>query len=511
MNKFEEAKSFSRVTVFVVALESYRKPSRGESLPPVKFAHADGDAFADAIDGVYGNLAATDLNISILKDGNASLTALRDELKHTVKNLAKDELFIFYYAGHGFYGAGGNRLSAYDTNHANIEGTSLSMRDDLLEPLKQSECRQALVFIDACAENFKEILTSRDVISSLDTTEIDEYLNNGWYCGVFLSCSPGEKSYPSSKLKHGIWTHFLLEALTGRATDALTQDRWLTDFGLRDYLHREIQRFITREMQVPGTQTPQAILSGSNSFQIHHIPPAAPANAVFAGITLENTNEFLEGIETGKIRNLPGFSSGKHKVPTDLNDYAEAWCQRLLTERLAEELQELYEVSRSALKARRKDVQKVADTGAGDLDTAAFRYSIESGQNPDNPADYIIRRSLELRQDWNIHRAAIDKIFENEFDRLVIELEKMDNNFDNLVDKLDDIQESHGGDISDDDRTKRATYSRDGVMFTFDLNKRRLEISFGTCGTLQLVDAAQKLQLGHTHESAMLARQIKSD
>ena len=511
MNTFKEAKSFSRVTVFVVALENYRKPSRGESLPSVKFAHADGDAFADAIYSIYGNLPAVKLNISVLKDGNASLTALRDELKYTVQNLTKDELFIFYYVGHGFYGAGSNRLSAYDTNHANIKGTSLSMRDDLIEPLRQSEYRQALVFIDACAENLRETLTSRDVISSLDTTEMDDYLNNGWYCGVFLSCSPGEKSYPSSKLKHGIWTHFLLEAITGRATNALTHDRWLTDFGLRDYLTQEVQRFFTREMQILGTQTPQAILSGSNSFQIHHIPPAAPANAVLAGITLENTNEFLEGIETGKIRSLPGFSSGKHKVPTDLNDYAQAWCQRLLTERLAEELQALYEVSRSALKARRKDVQKVEDIGAGDLDTAAFRYSIESGQNPDNPADYIIRRSLELRPDWNAHRTAIDKIFENEFDRLVVELEKMDNNFDDLVDKLEDIQESHGGDISDDDRTNRATYSRDGVMFTFDLNKRRLEISFGVSGALQLIDAAQNLQLGHTHESVMLARQIKSN
>ena len=144
---------------------------------------------------------------------------------------------------------------------------------------------------------------------------------------------------------------------------------------------------------------------------------------------------------------------------------------------MAEELQDLYERAREALNARRKDVQKVEHAGAGDLDTAAFRYSVETGQNPEDPAEYVIRRRLELRQGWAEHRAAIDEIFGNEFDRLVIEFESMDDTFDDLVDKLEDIQDSQGGKVDDDDRTKRATYTRDGVTFTFDLKQRRLEIS----------------------------------
>ena len=73
---------------------------------------------------------------------------------------------------------------------------------------------------------------------------------------------------------------------------------------------------------------------------------------------------------------------------------------------MAEELQKLYEASRKALNARRRDVRKADDSGGGDLDTAAFRYSVETGQNPDDPAEYIIRRRLELRQGWDEHRAA---------------------------------------------------------------------------------------------------------
>ncbi len=194
-------RAFTQVTAFVATLENYRKPSNGDPLPSVDFAHADADAFADVIQRIYADLPDGGVSLRVLKDADASLTALRDELKYTIKNLAEDELFIFYYAGHGFHGAGGNRLSTYDTNRTNIEDTSLSMRDDLLEALVDSKCRQALVFVDACAEKFSGVVKSRDVISNLDVGEVREFLDSAWYLGVFLSCSPGEKSYPSTTLE----------------------------------------------------------------------------------------------------------------------------------------------------------------------------------------------------------------------------------------------------------------------------------------------------------------------
>ncbi|WP_216851100.1 hypothetical protein [Acidisphaera sp. L21] len=380
----------------------------------------------------------------------------------------------------------------------------------MLEPLADSDCRQAFVFVDACAEKFREGLESRDVISNLDADEVEEFLDSGWYLGVFLSCSPGEKSYPAAHLGHGVWTHFVLEAMSGRADRALTRDRWLTDAGLRDYLGVEVPRFMTREMQVRGTQTPQAVLSGSNSFRTHHIPepPAAPADAALAGIRLRNNSEFLEGAETGAIRQLDGFKRGYHKVPTDINDSAEGWCHRPLADRGAEELQELYQRARAALNARRKDLRKEEDGGSGDLDTPAFRYSIETGQNPEDPAEYIIRRRLELRQGWAAHRAAIDELFGSEFDRLVIEFESIDETFDDFIEKLEDIRDDQGGEVDDDDRNQRVANERDSVTFTFDLKKRWLEISFGQSGALELVDAAQRFQLGIGRPSPMLGAPI---
>lgn len=497
------APRFARVVAVIVGLENYRKAKSGNALPSVAYAHADANAVSGALKEIFKDLPASDVEIEVMTDAEASLVAVRDHLAYTIRGLSADELFIFYYAGHGFHGAGGNRLSMYDTNRLNIAGTTLSMREALLEPLSQSTCEQALIFIDACAEPFRDVVQSRDVIGNLDAHEVDAFLDSGWYLGAFLSCSPGEKSYPSSAFGHGIWTHFLLKALEGRAPDALTRDRWLTGESLQNYLRQEVPRYITRETSIRATQTPQAILSASTSFRIHYVPqpPAIPADAALASIRLKNNSEYLEGTETGPIRSLDGFSRGYHKVPDRLSESADGWCNRLLTEAVAEELQTLYQNARDVLGLKRKDLRKEADT----LDAPAFRYIVETGQNPDDPSEYYITRRLELRQGWPAHREALDELFSDEFQRLVVEFDSMEESFDARVDRLEDIGEASGGDVDDDDRDQRVTYSRDGASFTFDLKKRRLEIAFGRKSALDLVDAAQRFQLGVGRSSPMLA------
>ena len=47
--------------------------------------------------------------------------------------------------------------------------------------------------------------------------------------------------------------------------------------------------------------------------------------------------------------------------------------------------------------------------------------------------------------------------------------------------------------------------SREGARFTFDLEKRRLEIAFAGKSALEFVDAAQQFQLGVGRSSPMLA------
>jgi len=64
------------------------------------------------------------VDVTTRVDDEATLATLENELPYTIGGLQEGDLFVFYYAGHGFYGEGGNRLTAYDSNAVNLEGTT---------------------------------------------------------------------------------------------------------------------------------------------------------------------------------------------------------------------------------------------------------------------------------------------------------------------------------------------------------------------------------------------------
>jgi uncharacterized caspase-like protein len=186
-------------------------------------------------------------------------------LKQTIESLTADDLFAFYYAGHGFHGAGGNRITAWDSRPFNIEGSTLLLREKLTDRLADTECRRAIAFVDACATKFQPLVSARDVISEMDQNELKDFLSSAEYHALFLSCKPGQQSYPSAEHSHGVWTYFLLRALRGDAEQALGSGRYLTAESLRDYLRKEVPRYLTNRLTVKGNQIPQAIINATVS------------------------------------------------------------------------------------------------------------------------------------------------------------------------------------------------------------------------------------------------------
>ena len=500
-NNTKEGLSYDSVCAIIVGLESFRTRSTGNNLEEVEFAHADADAFNETLREIYCNFDDNQIEIDVIKDSDASLTAMRDTLAYTISNLSAEELFIFYYAGHGFHDASGNRLSAFDTNPFNLQGTTLHLQEDILMPLNNSECNRSLIFIDACAANIRDLVQGRDVINDLHLQEIEEFLESAQYCGMFLSCSPGERSYSSPRLGHGVWTNYLLQALRGEAEEALTRERWLTDSGLRDWLYKEVPNFITKETSISASQTPRAIVSSSSTFHIRYVPaePEIPPNAILSNIVLKYSDAYLESVETGPIRSLDGFQPGFHTVPDRLSDSADAWVCRLLEEDIAEEIQKTYSDAKDALKFRRRESSRESNVEGGSIDTPVFRYMVEARQNPDDASEFAICRSLILRQGWQAKREEISDLFGHEFDCLVIEIEDGDVRFDEVVDKLEDVEQRSGGRLEEDDRKKRAEYvSEDGAEFVIDLKKRRFEIIIPGTKCIDLVEAVQKYQFGLT-------------
>jgi hypothetical protein len=466
------------VKAFVIGIEDYQHRA-AHSLPKVDYARQDAEGFMDALQAMYGDR----LDGEMVVDNDATLGAIQYRLQGFIRSLEADDLFVFYYAGHGFYGNGGNRITAWETHPEHIEDTTLLLREILLDPLHASACRRALVFVDACAANFTPFIKSRDVISDFNPTELKEYLTATQYFAMYLSCSPGEKSYPSDKLQHGIWTHFLLKALRGEAEESLGPERYLSDQGLKDYLRSAVRQYMTKETTHKGVQTPQAVITASGSFAIREVPlPVVPVREAgdLRDVLITPSKEFFEGIEEGKIKDLPGFIKRIHFIPERPdNDVTTSFIRQLLADTIQEQTQDLYDQVKEDMALRSRDIQHEGEDGFGSIDTEYFRYTVEPRHHVQDASMYQIVRTLELRTAADNDRIEqIDEIFSGMFDKLVVKTNRDFIDFSTLVDKLEDIREAAGGTVRDETANERVTYTApDGVKIVFSVRTGRISIS----------------------------------
>jgi hypothetical protein len=117
-------------------------------------------------------------------------------------------------------------VTAWDSRPFNIEGSTLLLREKVSDRVAACGCKRALGFVDACATKFAPLVQARDVVSMMDAAELKDFL-------FFRHLS---RPYPSPEHSHGMWTYFLLQALTGKAEGALGPGRYLTATSLQDYL-----------------------------------------------------------------------------------------------------------------------------------------------------------------------------------------------------------------------------------------------------------------------------------
>ncbi|MEL7567065.1 MAG: caspase family protein [Dehalobacterium sp.] len=257
-------KLFENTYAVIIAVENYQF-----GIKMVDYARNDAQAFQEWL---INNLQIPHENIKLWLDVDATKSALTEELRYEISRLNKSDRFIFYYAGHGFYDGGHNRITTWDTHPNNLKETTVSLNQVLMEPLRNSECNHSLIFIDACASKIDQQLLSRDFLSDMNPFEFTEFVRSSNYRAMFLSCSRGEKSYGSPTLGHGIWTHFLLKALKGEAREAIERERFITSASLQNYLSKAVPDFIKSRTEIRGTQRPWAEVSSSNTFLIYEIP-----------------------------------------------------------------------------------------------------------------------------------------------------------------------------------------------------------------------------------------------
>jgi hypothetical protein len=458
----------------IIAIENYRNSENSGGFSSVNYARNDAIAIKEVLINDFG---LSKDQVYIWLDNDASKTVIENELPFIIRGLTSTDVFYFYYAGHGFFQNGENRLTAWDSQPFNLSGTSISLNDILLEPLKKSECTKSLIFIDACSSNLSGDFMARDMISDMKYDEFEKFVNSSNYQAIFLSCSPGEKAYPSSILKHGIWTWHLVEALKGKATESIERDDTITDRSLKDYLRKSVPEFITKKTEIRQSQTPWARISSSNTFQIRKIPEKQILGSNSLNLALDYNGIFLRKLITKNVSNIKGFNKKKgHFIPQTNNAQSTIFIQKLLAEDIAEELNTIYDNIKSILNLRRKDIEKNIELEGGTIDTEYFRFSIIAEQNPEDCSEVVITRQLVLRKTLDVYPSNFHDIFPVKVNEVVIPI-KGEMDFDELVEMFEELEEQQGGKLNENDNNGIIEYStEDGFIIIIQTYSSELVI-----------------------------------
>lgn len=214
----------------VIAVEHYIDAA----IPDVLYAEADAKAFADALAPLGFNRA----DIHMLLSDAATMATIESLVGRVARSLTADDTLYLFYAGHGFSSNGANYLTCRDTNLADLVATSVRLQK-VFDVLRKSKVKRVAIFLDACESGMPADLSVRSVFSHFAEHELEAFFRDAEFYVCFASCKADEKSYSSGAHKHGIWTHHLIEALSGKAPLAMTNGL-VTSMTLQNYLAAEV-------------------------------------------------------------------------------------------------------------------------------------------------------------------------------------------------------------------------------------------------------------------------------
>jgi hypothetical protein len=330
---------------FVVGIEQYLN----SSFPNVRFAEADAREMAEALKDVGYEVDCVLLNQQATKNN------IEHRLLELIDSLGKDDRLLFYYAGHGFAEVGNTVLSCSDSSLKRIGDTGIRM-NWLLDKINESACDKVMFFLDACHAGAAALKSERSVLDSMSNEEIEGFFSEAEHKVCFAACKFNQTSVSWSKLKHGIWTHYLLKALRGEVRSALQNGRFLTATKLQDYLQKEVPLTAKAAVVQGHKQTPMLYGPQTGTFHVADLQDFLDKREKLDEANNEYGSASFKAFEEVAVRRLVGFKEF-HKVPREVAEYAESFIQRIAAEDVDQRLEDMAARIRSKFKLKRNELK----------------------------------------------------------------------------------------------------------------------------------------------------------
>jgi tetratricopeptide (TPR) repeat protein len=221
---------------------------------------------------------------------------IRKELDLLAAGRTPGDTFVVAFAGHGVqYGKDEENYFCPIDADLNDRSTLISL-DSVYKLLEKSPAGFKLLLVDACRNNpLTQNSRSREVVDLASVTRPQLKQPPGGVAALF-SCSVGEKSYEYPDLKHGVFFHFVIEALGGTAD--YDRDRRVSLEEISLYAKSRVSDYVRshlNESQMPECigqdrgLAPIVVLSGAAQAR-----PASELHGVL-GVSLKNLTPGVAG------------------------------------------------------------------------------------------------------------------------------------------------------------------------------------------------------------------------
>ncbi len=300
-----------RRVALVVGLNRYQADNR---LQDLKYAVDDAEAVGDVLE-------ADGYEVHRVLDA-AKPADFWEEFGSATATLQRGDLFLLYFAGHA-------ELEPSVRDHVLhllfSDGGNISV-DDLADTVSDLPAEQRVVFLDTCySERTQELLSRYRGPPSIEALDVGRF--DAW----IYSAAPRQAAQEDPELEHGVFTWYLLKALSGEAdvdgdgsVEVLEAYNWV---GFRTAEH-------TGRAQVPRIEETRI---GWNDLPITRVGDG-PADAKYAIIPwykqiLPTAQMFIDGATRG-----PGsLEPGSHML--EVRDGDELVLKRRVSVRSGEVLQ----------------------------------------------------------------------------------------------------------------------------------------------------------------------------
>lgn len=222
----------------IIGIEDYAH------LPQVDFARKDALVIKEYFNRILG---VPEHNIISLIDSDATRARISGYLRKFIPaNVSRDTTLYVYFAGHGApdMEKGDPYLVPYDGDTLFIEETGYKLRDFYRE-IDNLDINQAYVFLDSCfsgvASRAAEMLTKGSRPALLKVEDIGLATQE---VIALTAATGGQTSNPLPREQHGLFTYYLLNALSGKADE--NEDRFVTIKEIYTYVTRHVTRVARR-------------------------------------------------------------------------------------------------------------------------------------------------------------------------------------------------------------------------------------------------------------------------